>query len=194
MHKHRNAPLGALIGILFAASVSLTAADAGSGRQKDQTRIWYPPSHLPVLALPGGHHEVIRSILNVKTPMRYGDFVWSDNRVPRGNIWVRVDLAHQELSVFRGGDEIGSTVILFGGPDNATPKGIFSILEKNPTYFSRTYQAPMPYMLRLTRDGVAIHGSDVREGWATHGCIGVPLAFARLIFSVAQKGDFVAIL
>jgi lipoprotein-anchoring transpeptidase ErfK/SrfK len=52
----------------------------------------------------------------------------------------------------------------------------------------------MPDMLRLTNDGVAIHGSNVREGWATHGCIGVPLEFARLLFAVTGKGDLVAIL
>jgi lipoprotein-anchoring transpeptidase ErfK/SrfK len=52
----------------------------------------------------------------------------------------------------------------------------------------------MPYMLRLTEDGVAIHGSNVREGWATHGCIGVPLDFAKLLFAAASKGDPVVIL
>ncbi len=52
----------------------------------------------------------------------------------------------------------------------------------------------MPYMLRLTNDGVAIHGSNVREGWASHGCIGVPLDFARLLFAAASKGDLVVIL
>jgi lipoprotein-anchoring transpeptidase ErfK/SrfK len=52
----------------------------------------------------------------------------------------------------------------------------------------------MPYMLRLTNDGVAIHGSNVRQGWATHGCIGVPPDFARLLFAAAAKGDAVVIL
>ena len=46
----------------------------------------------------------------------------------------------------------------------------------------------------LTNDGVAIHGSSVREGWATHGCIGVPLDFARLLFAAATKGTEVVIL
>jgi len=41
---------------------------------------------------------------------------------------------------------------------------------------------------------VAIHGSNVREGYATHGCIGVPLEFARLLFGAAVKGDQVVIL
>jgi lipoprotein-anchoring transpeptidase ErfK/SrfK len=144
--------------------------------------------------LPGGQHEAVRSILDVKAPMHYGDYIWDTNRVPDGKVWVRVDLAHQEISVFRDGHEIGSAVILYGGPNNATPKGLFAILDKQQDYVSHRYRAPMPYALRLTNDGVAIHGSNVREGWATHGCIGVPVEFARLIFSVVHKGDLVAVL
>jgi lipoprotein-anchoring transpeptidase ErfK/SrfK len=106
---------------------------------------------------------------------------------------VRIDLTRQLLSVFRGGHEIGSAVILYGATGKATPTGNFTILEKDPDYYSRTYNAPMPYMLRLTSDGVAIHGSNVREGWTTHGCIGVPLDFARLLFGVTRKGDPVVI-
>ena len=58
----------------------------------------------------------------------------------------------------------------------------------------RSYDAAMPYMLRLTEDGVAIHGSNVRQGYATHGCIGVPIDFAKLLFGAAKKGDPVVIL
>jgi lipoprotein-anchoring transpeptidase ErfK/SrfK len=107
---------------------------------------------------------------------------------------VRVDLSRQLLSVFRGGHEIGSAVILYGTRGNATPAGRFPILQKDADYYSHSYHVPMPYMLRLTNDGVAIHGSPVREGWATHGCIGVPLDFARLLFTAASKGDPVFIL
>ena len=49
-------------------------------------------------------------------------------------------------------------------------------------------------MLRLTGDGVAIHASDVQRGSATHGCIGVPLPFARLLFAAMRRGNLVAIL
>ena len=51
----------------------------------------------------------------------------------------------------------------------------------------------MPFMLRLTGDGVAIHASNVRQGWATHGCIGVPPDFARKLFSATARGDMVVI-
>lgn len=156
-------------------------------------RIWYPADNYPQLALPDGRRETVRSILNITKPMHFGDFVWNEHRIPAGTVWVRVDLTRQLLSVFRGGHEIGSAVILYGADSKSTPSGAFTILEKKPDYYSRTYDAPMPYMLRLTNDGVAIHGSNVREGWATHGCIGVPLDFARLIFGAAKKGDLVVI-
>jgi lipoprotein-anchoring transpeptidase ErfK/SrfK len=51
----------------------------------------------------------------------------------------------------------------------------------------------MPYTLRLTDDGVSIHASDVRWGAATHGCIGVPIAFAERLFDVTRIGDEVMI-
>jgi lipoprotein-anchoring transpeptidase ErfK/SrfK len=60
---------------------------------------------------------------------------------------------------------------------------------------SITYDnAPMPYTLRLTPDGVSIHGSDVRWGRATHGCVGVPVAFAERLFGQVSKGDEVVII
>jgi hypothetical protein len=159
-----------------------------------EERIWYPATHYPKLSLPGGRYEVVRSLLNITKPMHYGDFAWDDDHIPEGSVWVRVDLSQQTLSVFRGGHEIGTAVVLYGSGSNATPTGSFTILEKHAHYYSHSYDAPMPYMLRLTKDGVAIHGSSVRQGWATHGCIGVPLDFARLLFAAVSNGDPVVIL
>ena len=157
-------------------------------------RIWYTASNYPQISLPNGRQELVRSVLNVAKPMHFGSFVWDEDHIPRGPVWVRIDLTRQLLSVFRSGHEIGSAVILYGTDGKPTPTGSFTILEKDPDHYSRSYDAPMPYMLRLTNDGVAIHGSNVREGWATHGCIGVPLDFARLLFAAASKGDLVVIL
>lgn len=58
---------------------------------------------------------------------------------------------------------------------------------------SSLYDADMPYTLRLTDDGIAIHASNIREGRATHGCIGVPEDFAKRLFDMARKGDAVFI-
>ena len=135
----------------------------------------------------------IRSILNVHGKMSYGDFRWDDRNVPNGPLWIRVDLKSQLISVFRAGHEIGTAVILYGGQGVATPTGKFPILAKLKDHRSTTYDAPMPYTLRLTGDGISIHASNVRWGYATHGCIGVPEGFAAKLFAAASVGDEVTI-
>jgi lipoprotein-anchoring transpeptidase ErfK/SrfK len=46
----------------------------------------------------------------------------------------------------------------------------------------------------LTTDGVAIHGGSVVEnGYASHGCIGVPDDIAKRLFAIAKKGDKIVI-
>ncbi|MEQ8773393.1 MAG: L,D-transpeptidase family protein, partial [Erythrobacter sp.] len=46
---------------------------------------------------------------------------------------------------------------------------------------------------RLTWDGIAIHGLPVINGYASHGCIGVPDPFAKKLFAAARRGDKVVI-
>ena len=157
-------------------------------------RLSYPPGRAPSLVLPGGRTERVLSVLNVGGRMDYGDWTWNDAKVPPGPVWIRVDLEHQVLSVFRAGHEIGTAVILYGIRDKQSPAGTFSVQQKAADYHSITYDAPMPFMLRLTADGVAIHGADVRPGAATHGCIGVPTRFARRLFEAVSLGDPVVIL
>ncbi len=134
-----------------------------------------------------------RSILNVGKRLRYGDFVWNTKGIGPGPLAIRVDLNSQLISVFRGGNEIGVAVILYGSRRHETPVGRFPILAKLEDHRSATYDAPMPFTLRLTTDGVAIHGSEVRWGVATHGCIGVPLEFAGKLFRQAAVGDVVEV-
>ena len=84
--------------------------------------------------------------------------------------------------------------MLYGADGLATPTGKFPILAKLKNHRSATYDgAPMPFTLRLTADGVSIHGSNVRWGYATHGCIGVPTAFAARLFATVAVGDPVLI-
>ncbi|MEH3158940.1 MAG: L,D-transpeptidase family protein [Sphingomonas taxi] len=126
-------------------------------------------------------------------PITFGDYAWDAKGVPAGPLTITVDLAAQTLSVFRGGYEIGATAILYGTDDKPTPLGTFPITMKDARHVSSLYGAPMPYTMRLTDDGVSIHGTEVAWGYATHGCIGVPVAFARLLFAEAKLGDRVIV-
>jgi len=135
----------------------------------------------------------VKTILKIDHPLKHGDYVWNEDGVPPGPIVITTDLAAQTMSVFRGGNEIGAAVVLYGEGVNESPLGTFKITQKDEKHVSNIYNAPMPYMLRLTNDGISIHGSDVRLGYATHGCIGVPLAFAKKLFEQVKIGDRVII-
>ena len=161
----------------------------------DQDRIFLTKAQLFQAHAEGAIDRDIQSVLDVRKRMHYGDFVWNDRNVPKGPVWVRVDLKSQLISVFRSGHEIGTAVVLYGADEKQTPNGVFPVIAKIKDHKSATYDgAPMPYTLRLTQDGVAIHGSDVRWGAATHGCIGVPVEFAQKLFGQVAKGDQVLII
>ena len=155
----------------------------------DPARVWLGPSDRNVLALPGGERRTVASLLRIGEPMRYGEFRWNEAGITSAPAWIRIDLAAQTLSVFRGDHEIGAGVILYGADSHPTPRGRFPVLAKFKHHRSNLYAAEMPFTLRLTADGVAIHGSDVRRGAATHGCIGIPEKFAARIFEAVQRGD-----
>lgn len=136
----------------------------------------------------------VKRVLQIKGPLDHGDWVWDDAGVPPGPIVVTVDMVAQTLSVFRGGYEIGVAVILYGATDKPTPVGTYPIMEKDIDHVSNIYDnAPMPYGLRLTNDGVFIHASNVKWGSATHGCIGIPKPFAKKLFAAVKVGDPVVI-
>lgn len=133
------------------------------------------------------------SILALRTKLKHGDYRWDERGVPSGKVHALVNLKTQMISVFRGGHEIGTAVVLFGAEGKDSPAGSFPVLAKIEDHISSTYDAPMPFTMRLTHDGVAVHGSDVRLGAGTHGCIGVPIEFARLMFEQFQLADEVEI-
>src|SRR5687768_10307932 len=138
----------------------------------------------------------IKRILPIDGPIRYGEWHWNEDGAPaEGPLVITVDLEARVLSVFRGGHEIGAAAVLLGTPEHPTPVGVFPILSKERHNVSEKYDnAPMPWTLRLTHDGVAIHGgSTVELGWSSHGCIGTPDPFVSKLFAIAKQGDKVII-
>lgn len=181
--------VAALAVIGWRSAVPRPASTAAYMRPAHGSRIAYPAERRPLLSMPGGEKRTIHSLLNIDRSMEFGDHVWNDRDVPPGPVWMRVDLSRQLISVFRGGHEIGSAVILYGADDKPTPAGVYPVLERARAHRSSIYDADMPFMLRLTGDGVAIHASDVRAYAATHGCVGVPIDFAARLFDQVKRGD-----
>jgi lipoprotein-anchoring transpeptidase ErfK/SrfK len=138
---------------------------------------------------------VIKRILPIDGPIKYGEWHWDTAGVPDGPLVITVDLDARVLSVFRDGYEIGAAAVMLGTQDHPTPLGTFPILSKERHNISEKYNnAPMPWTLRLTWDGVAIHGgAEVERGYASHGCIGAPNDFISKVYAIAKKGDKVII-
>lgn len=140
-----------------------------------------------------GTGPAVHTILDVGRPLGPGDYVWDPEGAPAGPTRIVVDVARRQLYAYRGGVEIGRSFAVAGPPERPTPLGRFPILEKDADHWSRAYSAPMPYALRLTPGYVAIHGSKVEWDWVTHGCIGVPIAFARILYANVRVGDEVIV-
>lgn len=138
---------------------------------------------------------VIKRVLPIDGPIRYGEWHWDDEGVPPGPLVITVDLQARVISVFRNGFEIGAAAAMLGTDEHPTPTGLFPILTKERHNVSERYgNAPMPWTLRLTWDGIAIHGgSEVERGYASHGCVGVPDEFASRLFDIARVGDRVIV-
>lgn len=166
--------------------------------------LWLAPSAAPPAPQPAklataqvkpvDQRFVIKRILPISGPIRYGEWHWDEAGVPDGPLVITVDLDARVLSVFRGGYEIGATAVLLGTQEKPTPLGVFPIVMKKAEHYSSTYDdAPMPFTMRLTNDGIAIHGTTVERGYASHGCVGTPTPFAKKLFGVAKLGDRVFI-
>ena len=193
-----NARLLLASGVLAIAVIvgvfALSSSKPSAYRVAATTRVKTPVPAAKPKAPPKDEPFVIKRILPIKGAIKYGDWHWDDAQVPAGPIVVTVDLDARVLSVFRGGYEIGATAVLLGTEDKPTPLGVFPITQKDKDHVSNIYTgAPMPYMQRLTNDGITLHGSDVALGYASHGCVGMPVNFAAKLFATTKLGDKVYI-
>ena len=126
--------------------------------------------------------------------LKPGQFVWYPDRAPEGFVAVVVDLSAQRAFVYRNGVRIGVSTVSTGRAGHGTPTGVFTILGKDKDHHSSTYNdAAMPYSERLTWSGVALHAGGLPGYPSSHGCVHLPLAFAKELFSVTHVGTPVII-
>jgi hypothetical protein len=132
---------------------------------------------------------------NEADDLRPGTFLWEPELSRSGPVEVVVSIPQQRAYVYRGGTLIGVSTVSTGRRGHETPTGSFSILQKRPRHFSNLYNnAPMPYMQRLTWDGIALHAGQIPGHPASHGCVRLPLAFAQHLFGVTRVGAQVHII
>ena len=126
--------------------------------------------------------------------LKPGEWVWAPEIARSGPVLVYVDLGRQRATVYRNGVRIGVSTISSGKDGYETPTGVFTILEKDEDHRSRTYDdAPMPFQQRLTWKGVALHAGNLPGFPASHGCVRLPMEFAKKLFGVTPMGGTVVI-
>ncbi|MFA7602002.1 MAG: L,D-transpeptidase family protein [Novosphingobium sp.] len=191
------AGLAALAGVMMTGSPPQSAAPETAPAKVAAVSAEAAPAPVPAPgAAPSPAADdrfVIKRILPISGPIKYGEWHWDDAGVPDGPVVVTVDLEARVISVFRNGYEIGAAAVLLGSQEKPTPTGVFPITEKKRHHRSNLYDAEMPYMQRLTNDGISLHSTQVAWGYASHGCIGMPDAFARKVFETTSLGDRVYI-
>jgi lipoprotein-anchoring transpeptidase ErfK/SrfK len=126
--------------------------------------------------------------------LKPGGYLWHPEVASAGPVAMVVDLDRQVAFVYRGDALIGVTTVSTGRDGHETPLGTFPILQKQVEHKSNLYNAaPMPYMQRLTWDGVALHAGGVPGYRESHGCVHLPVAFAKALYSETDLGAVVAI-
>ena len=119
--------------------------------------------------------------------LKPGEFIWSPEVVPAGPLVMVISLDEQRAYVYRNGLRIGVSTVSTGKKGKETPTGVFTILQKKKDHKSNLYNsAPMPFMQRLTWDGIALHAGKLPGYPASHGCVRLPYEFARRLFDVTN--------
>jgi len=143
----------------------------------------------PALAAPSDGAVAIETAVALSP----NQFVWNETASVEP-LTIVVSIADQRAYVYRGDTMVAATSVSTGKGGKETPTGTYTILQKNKDHRSNLYNnAPMPFMQRLTWDGIAIHAGKNPGFPDSHGCIRVPTAFAKKLFEVTGLGTTVTV-
>jgi lipoprotein-anchoring transpeptidase ErfK/SrfK len=133
------------------------------------------------------------------------------------NVHVVVSLPKQRAYLMTGDQVVIDSPISSGKRGHSTPKGHFSVMEKDPNHRSSIYGdfvdssgrivragisvkidsapsgthyvgAPMKWFMRLTSEGVGMHVGILPGYPASHGCIRMPPDGAKLFYDNVKIG------
>jgi hypothetical protein len=110
-------------------------------------------------------------------------------RIAGEPIMAIVSIKSQEVTFYDADGWILRAPVSTGTKGRETPAGIFAVIEKDKDHHSSLYDdAWMPNMLRITWNGIALHGGPLPGYPASHGCVRMPYDFAEKLFDKAWIG------
>jgi len=100
-----------------------------------------------------------------------------------------VSLGDQRVSIYDAEGKVLEAPVSSGSTGYETPAGIFSVVQKKEEHRSNLYEdGEMPFMQRITWTGIALHAGNLPGHPASHGCVRLPMAFARQLFDMTELG------
>lgn len=110
-------------------------------------------------------------------------------RVAGEPIMAIVSIKSQQVTFYDADGWILRAPVSTGTTGRETPAGVFAIIEKDKDHRSTMYDdAWMPNMLRITWNGIALHGGPLPGYAASHGCVRMPFGFAENLFDKTNIG------
>jgi hypothetical protein len=128
-----------------------------------------------------GHVEVMQLLLGV------------DPVSDSGRTKIHISLADQTAWFWRDGKLERTMPVSTGRKKLPTPKGRFVVTDKYRDWKSTIYPAKMPYFLRLSCKDFGMHAGVLPGYPASHGCIRLPAADAKVLFAEVPLGTLVEI-
>src|SRR5271166_710860 len=105
-----------------------------------------------------------------------------------------VSIKSQKVTFYDADGWILRAPVSTGTTGRETPAGVFSVVQKDKDHHSSLYDdAWMPNMLRITWNGLALHGGPLPGYAASHGCVRMPFGFAEKLFDKVRIGTRVII-
>src|SRR5262252_1797336 len=115
-------------------------------------------------------------------------------RVAGEPIMAIVSIKSQTVTIYDANGWVLRAPVSSGTGGRETPAGVFSVVEKDKDHRSSLYDdAWMPNMLRITWNGLALHGGPLPGYAASHGCVRMPFGFAEKLFDKVRVGTRVII-
>gem|GEM_PF-743812 len=107
---------------------------------------------------------------------------------------------HKEFLVaYENGVKIFTFQVITGDDETTTNPGIYPVKLKDPDYYSKKFDTPMPYSIFFDlKERKAIHGGEVpppiqRVNWATHGCVHVEMPYIKQLYDWVEVGKTVVV-
>lgn len=115
-----------------------------------------------------------------------------------GNSYVEIDLTNQRVYLIKDNQLISESNCVSGNisKGNRTPDGIYSITYKQSPAVLRgaNYASPVKYWMPFNK-GIGLHdatwrskfGGSIYKTNGSHGCINLPLSFAKTVYENVEK-------